>query len=1151
MSSTNLADQAHRNQALDVSQSFSVQAPAGSGKTELLSLRYLKLLSISEQPEEVLAITFTRKASSEMRDRIIKSIAWAASFETDEDPIFADKLESRRFEIAHAALVQNNRLSWHILDNPSRLRVQTIDSFCHYLSSQLPILSRLGGRLRVSEEVEHIFTDAVRSTLGELESHSGLGDDLVLLLRHLDNDVNKVEKLLIGLLYNRDQWLPHILGIKAKVLIDQTYLQTSLEQLISESLEEVVAGLLPFEQDIVELTNFAAGNLAPQSEFYIRDFATLDALPDTTFRALPYWLLLVNLLLIKAGTWRTRIDVNVGFPPGDKTDNEFDALCKTRKKQLKDLLEQLSDDDDLAVSLDYLRRLPDPNVAEKQWGFLSAVARILALLNAKLLLSFRKFRTIDHLQTGAAARDALVDENAPTDLALVLDHKIQHILVDEFQDTSKLQIDILQQLVAGWQPGDGRTLFVVGDAMQSCYGFRNANVGLFLKVREDGLGDIDLIPLTLKTNFRSQAKIVNWVNNLFSTAFPRQANSSRGAVPYTESVAYKAPEEDSTITTELVLFERGQRSVAMGYEAERVVNQVTVLRKQDRNTSIAILVRTRTHLVHIISALRNADIQWQSTDIDRLESLPSIKDLTNLTRALLNQTDRVAWLALLRAPWCGLNIADLHAIDSFAGANSIWFALQQISAIDLVSSEGQDRLLDVCKIINFAMTKRYRISLRRLIETTWSLLRGPCTAGNDAELESVAHFFQLLDEYETAGGIDDIVEFEAKVARAFVPSKIDLKNPNTIHIMTMHKAKGLEFDHVILPGLAHEPRSNSKPLLQWHERLNEQGESRLFIATLSASGSDDNALYKLLRHEQQHKTSMENTRLLYIATTRAKKSLTLLATVQLNSKGKAEPPKNSLLKRIWRELDALPEGEVCLTQLESVTDQNLQSPSVSSVTYPTVTPIKRFSQPIQLTQEEFLSLRAQESTAEEETERDNLEPPIDESAAAIGTLIHNTLEAVVNSGERNINPEKLNNLRRHWRLQLSHHFNNEDDLNAAILFIESSIVNSLSNETDGWIFSADLEDSRTELALSTTSTGYTTNYLVDRSFIDAQGTRWVIDYKTAKCASDKSLDEFISEQRSQHRSQLENYQTLFKQIENRPVKTALFLTSIAKLVELD
>ncbi|HBG29037.1 MAG TPA: hypothetical protein DDW98_00130, partial [Gammaproteobacteria bacterium] len=83
---------------------------------------------------------------------------------------------------------------------------------------------------------------------------------------------------------------------------------------------------------------------------------------------------------------------------------------------------------------------------------------------------------------------ALGPEDAPTDLTLRLDNQIQHILVDEFQDTSSVHFEILRRLTAGWQQGDGRTLFFVGDAMQSLYGFRNANVGLFLDSRRHPLG---------------------------------------------------------------------------------------------------------------------------------------------------------------------------------------------------------------------------------------------------------------------------------------------------------------------------------------------------------------------------------------------------------------------------------------------------------------------------------------------------------------------------------------------------------------------------------------------------------------------------------------------------------------------------------------
>ncbi|HCL71818.1 MAG TPA: DNA helicase II, partial [Gammaproteobacteria bacterium] len=119
------------------------------------------------------------------------------------------------------------------------------------------------------------------------------------------------------------------------------------------------------------------------------------------------------------------------------------------------------------------------------------------------------------------------------------------ILVDEFQDTSQLQLDLLRKLTAGWEPDDGRSLFLVGDAMQSCYGFRNANVGIYLSVKERGIGELSLTPLALSSNFRSQEPVVSWVNNVFSGAFPRHPNISRGAVPYSPAQVIH-PKSDGT-----------------------------------------------------------------------------------------------------------------------------------------------------------------------------------------------------------------------------------------------------------------------------------------------------------------------------------------------------------------------------------------------------------------------------------------------------------------------------------------------------------------------------------------------------------------------------------------------------------------------------
>ena len=140
--------------------------------------------------------------------------------------------------------------------------------------------------------------------------------------------------------------------------------------------------------------------------------------------------------------------------------------------------QSLVSNDDLLESISFLRLLPDSPLDDNQWSFLTALTRVLAHLSGELLFSFRKYRKVDHTETGAAARSSLGTAENPTDITLALDHKINHILVDEFQDTSKLQLEILQQITSGWEPGDHRSLFLVGDAMQSCYGFRNANVGI-------------------------------------------------------------------------------------------------------------------------------------------------------------------------------------------------------------------------------------------------------------------------------------------------------------------------------------------------------------------------------------------------------------------------------------------------------------------------------------------------------------------------------------------------------------------------------------------------------------------------------------------------------------------------------------------------
>src|SRR6267143_2119401 len=159
-----MADQAQRDAALDPRRSFIVQAPAGSGKTELLVRRFLKLLSSVQRPEEILAITFTRKAAAEMRKRVLGRLPNSG-------------------EIAH------------------RLRIQTIDAFCTALTRQVPVLARFGAQPEIIEDASELYLEAAARVFKEFNPASEK------LLAHLDNDIPKATRLLADRLKDRDRWL--------------------------------------------------------------------------------------------------------------------------------------------------------------------------------------------------------------------------------------------------------------------------------------------------------------------------------------------------------------------------------------------------------------------------------------------------------------------------------------------------------------------------------------------------------------------------------------------------------------------------------------------------------------------------------------------------------------------------------------------------------------------------------------------------------------------------------------------------------------------------------------------------------------------------------------------------------------------------------
>src|SRR5687768_10440253 len=207
-------DFAERRRALDPTQSFIVQAPAGSGKTGLLIQRYLKLLACVDEPEEIVAITFTRKAAAEMRERMTKALLRVgdnlhrAAFENGQET----EHEKVTRELADAVLRRDAQAGWHLVTNPGRLRIQTFDSLCASFTRQMPVLSEFGAQPESIDDASELYLAAARATVGLVNGADAAAQDVQCLLEHLDNDVARIEKLLVEMLARRDHWLRHIHG---------------------------------------------------------------------------------------------------------------------------------------------------------------------------------------------------------------------------------------------------------------------------------------------------------------------------------------------------------------------------------------------------------------------------------------------------------------------------------------------------------------------------------------------------------------------------------------------------------------------------------------------------------------------------------------------------------------------------------------------------------------------------------------------------------------------------------------------------------------------------------------------------------------------------------------------------------------------------
>jgi ATP-dependent exoDNAse (exonuclease V) beta subunit len=582
-----IVDAAERHAALDPARSFVVQAPAGAGKTGLLTQRFLRLLATVEEPEEILAITFTRKAATEMRNRILGALQ-----DAEAGRPASGEYARQTAALAAAAVERSRSRDWVLSQDPGRLQIRTIDSLCHGLARRLPLLSRSGGPALAVDDATELYRLAARRTLA-LADDPDFATPVTALLGHLDNNPARAGNLLATMLARRDQWLRHLGGSRHQHL-SRSKLETSLQRLVDETLEQVAASLPEAHAgEIVELARFASRHLPGERRHdplgRWDGLAPWEGGGDT----LTFWRAVAQLLLRKDGSaWviRKQASADLGFPAPSKTkDPEEKARFKTAKDRYRDLVTALSRADALTDALCAVPDVPDPEYTEAQWSLLEQLPALLQVAYAQLRVIFAERGVTDHTEVNTAAGMALGSDDSPTDLALALDYHLRHILVDEFQDTSRTQFDLLRRLTAGWQPADGHSFFAVGDPMQSIYRFRQADVSLFIEARDRGLGDLPLDSLVLKTNFRSAAQVISWVNDTFSAVFPARDDCDRGAVSYAAATPFHADAPHGGVDIH-PFFDEDSDAEA------RLVADLTDTAEEEGCETIAVLARSREKL---------------------------------------------------------------------------------------------------------------------------------------------------------------------------------------------------------------------------------------------------------------------------------------------------------------------------------------------------------------------------------------------------------------------------------------------------------------------------------------------------------------------------------------------------------------------------
>jgi ATP-dependent exoDNAse (exonuclease V) beta subunit len=1122
-------DQPERDRALDPAGAFHLEAPAGSGKTTVLLDRFLTLLGLVESPDEILALTFTRKAAGELRARVMQL------FETRADPgPEAPEHERRCLELVRRAFRRHIDQTGTV-GLLERLRIMTFHSFCSLLLRLAPQEAGVPLEFKLLEEAEAEWfkleaVEELRRRLAAQPPHDPVRQALVRRLARLNNNWSRLARELRELLGRRDS-LGEFLQLVRASRSPEAYgqlLAKRLQLLISQDLQRLQA-------------DFAATPLGAAWPFFWQELDGKSAplagqlasrLPGGAPKELPAWQAIAQALLTKAGELRKSFAVGAGYPQDFK------------KTPWPELIRSLPGE--VARQLHQCRELSLVAVSEGE----AAAVQDLVILLAQALAVYQelcaKNRALDFIALEEAALRLLRLEH-PQDLLLSLDCRLQHILVDEFQDTSLNQMTLLCRLLEGWEAGRGRSLVVVGDPKQSIYGWRQARLRLFLESRRGlpcGPGvAFPLEPLVLSTNFRATRQLITWVNQVFGETV--MASGSASAEVEFHQAAPKPGAQDGE-PPRLGLFTEAGSLDARTAEARWLAGQVAgTMENLREKESIGVLLFARTHLVTYLEAFKAAGVPVRLKEGLKLAESSVVQHLHNLARALVRPQDELAWAAVLRGPW---GRGSLQLLTRVAGLEEDLWAekLRRLADAPDCPADWREPLAALLSARDQVGRRPLEEILRRWLDAAeaWP---GIAAWEGPAGVANARTYLDLLAMAES--GLPEATFFKADfhLEETFQPADPQAQD-SPVEMLTVHGAKGLEFDTLFLPGLDWQPlqkEGRTPPPFVMEEipgtRLHGLALARPYAHARHSS------LYQALRHVKNRRILAEARRVFYVAVTRARQRLVLSGVIKQNGRGDWQVPAASPLGWLWDHYtpeDLAPGVPLTWLQPEMRVKLLAEVPPPAAKGPPAVT----LPEPWEFHPEpapyglQYPSQLAEWSAAEAGGGSG------DDAGVALlrGELVHRLLEGLAQGQglpplagvaasirAAGLSPEAAQSLAGEVLAEA-----------AACLadpFLARLLAPDLPEAASEWL----LEDQP--------APGLIRRGQIDRLVYDGRDW-WILDYKTSRPAREADWDEFMQKEAEKYRPQLLAYRAMAARARGladpRAIRLALYFTAKRKRVEL-